>query len=71
METLLKMGFLEFTHSIYYHRVVLFLLPFVHAIVNPLIYITMSKHFRSTLLKMLRCRSPEADMVARQGLTSM
>ena len=46
METLLKLGFLEFTHSVYYYRVVFFLLPFVHAIINPLIYITMSKHFR-------------------------
>lgn len=62
METLLKMGFLEFTRSAYYYRVIFWLLPFVHAIINPLIYITMSKHFRTSLLKLLQCRAKESQL---------
>ncbi|CAB4069297.1 CCKAR [Lepeophtheirus salmonis] len=40
-----------FYPSIYWIRVLLFLLPFVHACVNPIIYIIMSKTFRSSIVK--------------------
>ena len=56
METLLKLGFLEFTHSVYYYRVVFFLLPFVHAIFNPIVYFAMSRNFRQLAVrKLTRC----------------
>ena len=70
METTLKMGVLQFNKTVYWIRVVIFLLPFIHTIskmntidydlselleymflVNPLIYVTMSKVFRTQLIK--------------------
>ena len=70
METTLKMGVLQFNKTVYWLRVVIFLLPFIHTIskmntidcdlsellecmfsVNPLIYVTMSKVFRTQLIK--------------------
>ena len=73
METTLKMGVLQFNKTVYWLRVVIFLLPFIHTIskntimnhdhsefylnvyflflVNPLIYVAMSKVFRTQLIK--------------------
>ena len=39
----------QFNHALYWSRVILFLLPFVHAVINPIIYMIMSKNFRTSL----------------------
>ena len=65
METTLKMQIVQFSPAVYWTRVVIFLLPFLHTIsennehsffksinmylVNPLIYVAMSKLFRRQL----------------------
>ncbi|CAB4069271.1 CCKAR [Lepeophtheirus salmonis] len=43
-----------FYPTVYWIRVVIFLLPFIHAGINPIIYIIMSKTFRSSIIKLLK-----------------
>lgn len=52
MELLMKMQFswLYYQH-VYVIRTVLFLLPMVHAILNPMIYFIMSRNFRNSVVK--------------------
>ena len=51
-EILLKIEFRwKFTNEFYWTRVVLFLLPFIHAIFNPIVYFIMSQNFRRSAVK--------------------
>ena len=54
MEICIKMQ-LEgmFLTSVYWTRVALFLLPFIHAIFNPIVYFAMSRNFRQNAVKKL------------------
>ena len=51
MELLMKMQFswLYYEH-VYIIRIVLFLLPMIHAILNPVVYFIMSNNFRNSVL---------------------
>ncbi len=59
MELLMKMQFswLYYEH-VYWTRVILFLLPVVHAIFNPVVYFVMSRNFRTSLVKKLTTCPP-------------
>ena len=47
MEFLLKLQLdIFFNPTAYWIRVAIFLLPFIHAVLNPLIYFAMSKYIR-------------------------
>ena len=52
MELLMKMQFswLYYEH-VYVIRIILFLLPMVHAILNPVVYFVMSRNFRKSVVK--------------------
>ena len=71
METVLKMGILQFTTTVYWVRVVLFLFPFIHTmgltmivlmylptnnifLVNPVIYVAMSKLVRNYVVNIFK-----------------
>jgi hypothetical protein len=51
MELLMKMQFswLYYSH-VYWTRVILFILPVVHAIFNPVVYFIMSRNFRTSVV---------------------
>ena len=51
MELLMKMQFswLYYEH-VYVIRIILFLLPMVHAILNPVVYFVMSRNFRQSVV---------------------
>lgn len=51
MELLMKMQFswLYYEH-VYVIRIILFLLPMVHAILNPVVYFVMSRNFRNSVV---------------------
>ena len=67
MELLMKMQFswLYYEH-VYIIRIVLFLLPMIHAILNPVVYFIMSNNFRNSVLARCTdcpptcCRRPQA-----------
>lgn len=57
MELLMKMQFswLYYEH-VYVIRIILFLLPMVHAILNPVVYFIMSRNFRTSVVtKCAKC----------------
>ena len=49
-EVLMKMHILPFENIVYTLRTVLYLLPMVHAILNPVIYFLMSQNFRNSVV---------------------
>lgn len=56
LELMLKTSFLsefQFTSFFYAIRVCLYMLPFVHSCLNPIVYCLMSSKFRSQLLQLL------------------
>lgn len=59
MEVVMKMQLDLFTPSVYWTRVTLFLLPFIHALFNPIVYFIMSQSFRQSAVKKLtQCTQP-------------
>lgn len=55
MEILIKVGLDTFSQEMYYLRIVINLLPFVHSCLNPFIYSLMSKNFRRSMRRRLQC----------------
>ena len=54
LEFLLKLHLESFfTPTVYWIRVGVFLLPFLHAIINPFIYLVMCKNIREAVLSMV------------------
>ena len=49
-EVLMKMQCLPFENIVYTLRTVLYVLPMVHAILNPVIYFLMSQNFRNSVV---------------------
>ena len=43
-----------FQPYVYWIRVALFMLPFIHAIINPIIYFAMSRNFRRLAVKKMK-----------------
>lgn len=68
LETLLKISGaipeeIKYSPVFYWIRVIFFSLPFIHAIINPLIYFSMSKHFRDEFFKKVRsCYSVSSSL---------
>ena len=57
LEFLLKLQLdVFFSPVVYWTRVAVFLLPFVHAVVNPVIYIAMSNNIRAAVIKQVGCK---------------
>ncbi len=55
MEFLLKLHLTSFfTQFVYWLKVALFLLPFVHAVLNPIFYLLLSKNIRVSVIKQVR-----------------
>ena len=55
LEFLLKLRLGSFyTPFMYWFRVCVFMLPFLHAVVNPTVYFVMSKSIRTSVVKQVR-----------------
>ena len=62
LELLLKLQLdIFFTPTAYWIRVTLFILPFVHAVLNPVIYFAMSKNIRANIVRQV------AEFVVKLG----
>lgn len=55
MEIMIKVGLDTFSQEIYFVRIAINLLPFVHSCLNPFIYSLMSKTFRRSMWRRLHC----------------
>lgn len=55
MEILIKVGLDTFSQEIYFLRIAINLLPYVHSCLNPFIYSLMSKNFRRSMWRRLHC----------------
>lgn len=55
MEISIKVGLSTFSQEIYFLRIAINLLPYVHSCLNPLIYSLMSKNFRRSMWRRLHC----------------
>ncbi|KAK2718910.1 galanin receptor 2b-like isoform X2 [Artemia franciscana] len=53
---IVKSGLEAYTKTVYYLRVTVYLLPFIHSCLNPVIYTLMSSNFRRVMLRTCRRR---------------
>lgn len=55
MEISIKIGLSTFSQEIYFLRIAINLLPYVHSCLNPFIYSLMSKNFRRSMWRRIHC----------------
>ena len=55
MEISIKVGLDTFSQGMYFLRIAINLLPYVHSCLNPFIYSLMSKNFRRSMRRRLQC----------------
>ena len=55
MEISIKVGLNTFSQEIYFLRIAINLLPYVHSCLNPFIYSLMSKNFRRSMWRRIHC----------------
>lgn len=55
MEISIKVGLSTFSQEIYFLRIAINLLPYVHSCLNPFIYSLMSKNFRRSMWRRIHC----------------